>query len=260
MDLSLSGKVALVTGGTRGIGKATAFALVREGAAVAICGRTEADLDEATAELRSAGPGSVFSAAADVQDEQQLARFVDDSATALGGINLLVANAGGSVGGRFESSTAKEWAETFALNVGHMAIAVRACLPHMRAAGAGSVVVIASISGWKPAPRPQYGAAKAAEIYLASELARELAPDKIRVNAISPGSILFSGGGWDGMRRDNPERLQGFLDRDLPLGRLGSPEEVADAVLFLLSDRASWITGAHLTVDGGQGRASTSAW
>ena len=107
---------------------------------------------------------------------------------------------------------------------------------------------------------PQYGAAKAAEIYLAIELGRELAPERIRVNAVSPGSILFPGGGWDSLRERDPERFERFIERDLPFGRLGTPEEVADVVAFLLSERASWISGTHICVDGAQGRASASAW
>jgi 3-oxoacyl-[acyl-carrier protein] reductase len=121
-------------------------------------------------------------------------------------------------------------------------------------------VIVSSIAGWKPAPRPQYGAAKAAEIYLASELGRELAPDRIRVNAVSPGSIFLPGVGWDRMRADEPERFQAFLDRDLPHGRLGTVDEVADVVTFLLSDRASWVTGTHIHIDGAQGRAGIAAW
>ena len=259
MDLGLTGKVALVTGGSRGIGQATALTLAREGCAVSICARNSAGLDAAVHELRSLG-GPVHGVVADMRDERQVIAFVDESAAALGGVDLLVANAGGSVGGRFESATAAEWAETFAINVGHMAVAVRASVPHMRIRGGGAAVVIASISGWKPAPRPQYGAAKAAEIYLAVELGRELAPFQVRVNAVSPGSILFPGGGWEAMQRHDPDRFQTFLDRDLPHGRLGTAEEVADVVTFLLSDRARWVTGSHITVDGGQGRASPSAW
>jgi 3-oxoacyl-[acyl-carrier protein] reductase len=130
----------------------------------------------------------------------------------------------------------------------------------MKQAGGGAVVIIASISGWKPAPRPQYGAAKAAEIYLAMELGRELASEGIRVNAVSPGSILFPGGGWESLRERDPERFAGFIEQDFPFGRLGTPEEVADVVTFLLSERASWISGTQIRVDGAQGRATDSAW
>lgn len=127
-------------------------------------------------------------------------------------------------------------------------------------AEAAAVIIIASISGWKPAPYPQYGAAKAAEIYLAMELGRELAPARIRVNAVSPGSILSPGGDWDSFRDRAPERFARFVERDFPFGRLGTPEEVADVVTFLLSERASWISGTQICVDGAQGRPAASAW
>lgn len=191
---------------------------------------------------------------ADIAQDGETKRFVSEVAATLGQIDLLVANAGGSAGGRLSHSTPEDWRTTFELNVGHAARAVRSCVPHMAAAGGGAITIIASISGWKPAPRPQYGAAKAAEIYLAMELGRELAPEEIRVNAVSPGSILFPGGGWDEMRSNEPDRFAQFIERDLPAGRLGTAEEVADVVTFLLSDRASWINGAHICVDGAQGR------
>lgn len=259
MDLQLTGKAALITGGSRGIGRATALRLADEGCAVAICARGPSDVDRTVAELRERGV-TAHGVCADIEQVEEVERFVSEAATALGRVDLLVANAGGSAGGRLAHSTSAEWRTTFELNVGHAARAVRSCVPHMAAAGSGAVAIIASISGWKPAPRPQYGAAKAAEIYLAMELGRELAPERIRVNAVSPGSILFPGGGWDDMRRNQPERFAQFIERDLPAGRLGTAEEIADVVTFLLSDRASWINSAHICVDGAQGRASASAW
>lgn len=259
MDLHLTGKAALITGGSRGIGRATALQLAAEGCAVAICARGREDLDRTVAELRESGaPAHGFEA--DIAQDGEVERFVSQATAALGRVDLLVANAGGSAGGRLAHSTPEEWRTTFELNVGHAARVVRSCVPHMSAVGGGAIAIIASISGWKPAPRPQYGAAKAAEIYLAMELGRELAPQRIRVNAVSPGSILFPGGGWDAMRFNEPQRFAEFVERDFPAGRLGTAEEVADVVTFLLSERAGWINGAHICVDGAQGRASASAW
>jgi 3-oxoacyl-[acyl-carrier protein] reductase len=126
----------------------------------------------------------------------------------------------------------------------------------MRKRGAGSVVTISSISGWKPSPGAQYGAAKAAEMFLAGSLALQLAPDNIRVNTVCPGSIMIPGGGWARFEKNNPEDYERFRTREFPAQRLGTAEEIADAVVFVASDRASWINGASLPVDGGQGRPS----
>ena len=188
---------------------------------------------------------------ADVTDTPQLKRAVDDIATALGGLDHLVANAGGTVGrGNLTSAGDDDFTATFALNAGHAAELIRAGLTHLRAAGGGSVVIISSITGMRPAPRTAYAAAKAAEIHLAATAAHELASVGIRVNAVSPRSIMFPGGGT--FRREHPEDFAVFLASQFPFGRLGRPEEVANVVTFLLSARAAWITGANVAVDGGQ--------
>ncbi len=252
MDLGLRGRRALITGGSRGIGFAVAEALAVEGAAVGLVARDPAGLAAAAERLGPRGV-PVATAAADVTDTPQLKRAVDDIATALGGLDHLVANAGGTVGrGNLTSAGDGDFTATFALNAGHAAELIRAGLPHLRAAGGGAVVIISSITGMRPAPRTAYAAAKAAEIHLAATAAQELAPAGIRVNAVSPGSIMFPGGGWDTFQRAHPEEFAVFLASQFPFGRLGRPEEVADVVSFLLSSRASWITGANVAADGGQ--------
>jgi 3-oxoacyl-[acyl-carrier protein] reductase len=252
MDLGLAGKVAFVTGATRGIGRAIVLRLADEGCAIGLCARDADEVQRSAGELRALGV-SAHGVAADVTDEAALTAAVDECARELRGLDLVVANAGGAAGGPLlEESSAADWEQTLALNVTHPATLLRAALPHLRVRGGGAALLIASISGIKPQPRAQYAAAKAAEIHLAHTLARELGPDGIRVNALSPGSILFEGGGWATRREAEPEAFAAWVQREFPLGRLGTPKEVADVAAFLLSARASWISGANVVVDGAQ--------
>jgi 3-oxoacyl-[acyl-carrier protein] reductase len=257
MNLELQNKIAVVTGGSRGIGRRIVQRFAEEGCQVAFCARGKEDVERAAAEVRALGV-KVFGFQGDVTDAATMKAFVDGAADALGGMDILVANVGGSSGGQkpFAETTDEDWQITYDLNVFHAVRTTRLALPHFQKRGGGSVVVISSISGWRAGGYPQYGTAKAAEIFLARELAIALGEHNVRVNTVCPGSIIWDGGGWDKFRQSKPDVFAQFESRGFPAGRLGKPEEVADVVVFLSSPRASWVNGAMIPVDGAQRQSS----
>jgi 3-oxoacyl-[acyl-carrier protein] reductase len=258
MDLGLSGKVAIVTGGSKGLGLASARALAAEGARVVICGRTRATLDRAAGELRTvaASPADVLAVQADVSSEGDLRRLVDETVAQWGGVDVLVNNVGLGKGGGLLDTPDDVWQQAFDQTLFPAIRASRLVVPHMQARGGGVILLIASIWGRESGGRMTYNAVKAAEISFGKALAQQLAPANIRVNSIAPGSILFEGGSWHQRQQADPAGIAAFIKRELPFGRFGRDDEVGDVVAFLASSRSSWISGACVTVDGCQSRSN----
>lgn len=255
LTVDLSGKRALVTGGSRGIGLATAKRLSEAGATVGIVARGAADLEAAAASIRNSG-GTVFALALDLSTHEVARTAIDQFLDQVDGIDILVNNTGGSLGtGGFDACTEDDFDRVLALNLQAALDCSRHAVRWMKSNGGGCIVHVGSISGRELCTSSPYAAAKAALHAVGKEMAVTLAPHKIRVNTVAPGSIMFPGGSWDKRLKAKPEMIEKMLTEELPWGRFGLPEEVADVVVFLCSDGARWVTGACIPVDGGQGRA-----
>ena len=256
MDLQLTDKIALVTGSSRGLGLACAEALAQEGCHVTLCARGEAGLREAAERIRAGGgSGRVVTVATDVATVAGVQQVIDVTVATFGGLDVLVNNVGLGRGAGVVDTPDAVWQEAFDQTLFPAIRASRLAVPHMRSRGGGAIVMIASIYGRESGGRMTYNAVKAAEISLAKSMAQELAAYNIRVNSVAPGSILFPGGSWHRRLEADPEGIAEFVRKELPFGRFGRPEEVGATVAFLVSPRASWISGASVTVDGCQSRS-----
>lgn len=248
MDLGLKGKGVIVTGASKGIGRAIAHAFAAEGANIAICARGAEALDKTRAEIAALGV-KVHAASCDVGNAEALNAFLEGAHAALGRVDVLINNPSG-----FGVTDNEEgWAASLAVDVMAPVRATWKVVPWLAAQGGGAVIHISSISGLE-ASLPgvaAYAAVKAALISHSKSMAMELAPKGIRVNCVAPGSIDFPDGFWDGVRKDNPAFYDGVVST-IPFGRMGKPEEIANAVVFLASAKASWISGVMLPVDGVQ--------
>jgi len=258
MDLALRDKTAIVTGASRGIGRAIAIELAREGCAISLCARDKDSLEQAAAAVRALGRPAI-AVVADVTDDAAVQSVVDSTLAGFGRIDVLVNNVGGSTGGSFQDSSLEDWRRALDLNLIPAVRTARLVVPHMRTRGTGAIVNVVSIAGreWGGSylHRPTYIAAKAGEIGMTKALALEVATFGIRVNSVAPGTIIFPGGRWERRRSDDPAGIAAFIESDIPIGRLGDPAEVARVVAFLASDAASFVVGACVNVDGGQSRS-----
>lgn len=249
MDLQLAGLRALVTGGTKGIGRAIVETLADEGASVAFCARTAADVDATAEDLRGKG-ATVIGSAVDIGDGPALKQWVEDSTAALGGIDIVVAN----VSALAIPDGEENWQRSFDVDMLGTVRLVNAALPALENSSAPSIVTVSSVSAREIdfAAGP-YGTFKAAIVHYTQGLANQLAAKGIRANSVSPGNTYFPGGVWQNIEQNNPELFNQALSLN-PTGRMAKPEEIARAVVFIASPAASFVTGANLLVDGALSR------
>ncbi len=246
MDLGLKGKKAIVTGGSRGIGRAIAEQLADEGVTLGVCARKADGLQQAAEALRAKGV-TVFTKTVEVGNGPEYKAFITEAAEALGGLDIFVHNVSAMVG-----QGEQGWERSFQLDMMGAVRGVEAAQPFLEKSQAGSIIFIgttAAVENFGP-PNP-YSALKAALVAYTNDLGQALAPKGIRANTVSPGSIYFKGGAWDRVEKGMPAYFE-QVRKSIPFGRFGTPEEVARVVAFIASPAASWITGTHIIVDGGQ--------
>ncbi len=246
MDLKLAGKKVLISGGSKGIGRAAVDIFAEEGAIVSFCARNQEEVSAAELAANQLGSGSVYGSVVDVGDEAQLQAWVESAAKTMGGIDVVVAN----VSALAIPSTKENWEASFNVDLMHTVRMVEAAMPFLEVSEHASIVTVSSVSGREVdfASGP-YGTMKTAIIAYTQGLANQLASSGIRANSVSPGNTYFPGGVWESIEGGNPDLFKTALDLN-PTGRMGTPREMASAIVFLASPVSSFTTGANLVVDG----------
>ncbi len=244
LNLQLKGKTVFVTGGTKGIGRAIALAFADEGCKVAVCARGEGETF----------PTDIPVILGDVTKFEERERIFQEVTARIGPIDILINNAGGSNGAEIEKTTMDEFQQAFELNYFSAVHFSKLVLPGMKANKEGAIIQVSSIFGRESGGKATYNNAKAALISFTKALADEVMHEGIRVNSVAPGSVLHPTGNWQKRLDENPEKINQFVQTNIPAGRFGKPEEIADVVVFLASSKASWVTGSSLQVDGGQSK------
>ncbi|MFB4165963.1 SDR family NAD(P)-dependent oxidoreductase [Alteribacillus sp. JSM 102045] len=249
MELGLTGKKVLVTGGSKGIGKGIAASFIHEGASTAIVARSADNLKSAKEDLKD-----VFTIQADLLNEGERKRSFEEFLDTFGTIDILINNVGGSSGGKVEETSLADFEKAMNLNYFSAVHLSKMAFSVMKEKHSGSIINISSIYGRESGGKPTYNNSKAALISFTKAFADEAIKEGIRVNSVAPGAILHPSGNWQKRLDQDPEKINDFVEREIPAGRFGKVEEVANVVTFLASEKASWVSGASLNVDGGQSK------